>query len=132
MRVRPAGTRRYYFPTQTENGDAWNTALFAGELVERSGCLFLESKDGERWLALWPDGYRLIADGQRLDVVNGLGQVVGSVGHAIRVGGGERNPVAMGGVANVRRHVLQLIGEHVPDRCDASLYWVVSPTDVPD
>jgi len=69
-----------------------------GVLEEQAGCLFV-TVDGDSWLLLWPEGYTArVADGH-LDVLDESGEVVGRVGEPLRVGGGETNPVEIGGAA---------------------------------
>lgn len=65
------------------------------------------------------------ADGQ-LDVVDQSGEVVGRVGEPLRVGGGETNPLEVGGAAEAERWASELTGLDIPERC-GDLYWIVSP-----
>ena len=79
-----------------------------------------------RRLLLWPEGYTArIADGQ-LVVLDEKGGVVGRVGEPLRVGGGERNPIEMGGETAAERYASELVGLDIPERC-GDLYWLVSP-----
>lgn len=52
----PASSSGVFFPT-VPRGDEYPAALIEGVLEVRSDCLFI-SADGERWLLLWPQGYK--------------------------------------------------------------------------
>jgi hypothetical protein len=101
-------------------------ALIDGVLVERAGCLFVE-RDDTRWLLLWPEGSsaRLIVEGV-VEVLDEDGEVVGREGGPVRFGGGESNPIEVGGAAASEAWATRLTGKDVPDRC-GDLYWLVSP-----
>ena len=91
-----------FFPTWTM--DARPQALVHGTLLERDGCLFASSGDGES-LVLWERGltYRdgFIASGDRL--VARIGEPFDAVGGSYPV--------------SDRTFVEDLIGEPIPDRC---------------
>ena len=120
----PAAPPGIFFPT-VPIGDAYPAALMEGVLEEQAGCLFV-TVDGDSWLLLWPEGYTArVADGH-LDVLDESGEVVGRVGEPLRVGGGETNPVEIGGAAAAERRASELTGLDIPERC-GDLYWLVSP-----
>jgi hypothetical protein len=115
---------RIFFPT-APIGDAYPAALMAGVLEVRSGCIFVAA-DGDRWLLLWPDGYTAqLVDGG-LEILDEDGRVVATEGERLRVGGGETNPVEVGGSAAAERWATNLSGVDIPERC-GDLYWIVSP-----
>jgi hypothetical protein len=47
-------------------------------------------------------------------------------GERLRVGGGEGNPLEMGGSAAAERWAADLTGVDIPEHC-GDLYWIVSP-----
>jgi hypothetical protein len=113
-----------FFPTVPRQ-DAYPSALIRGTLEERDGCLFVTS-ESERWLVLWPNGYRAQAENDRLEVVAGNGAVVGREGDQIRLVGGETRPIEVGGAAAAEGWASELTGLQVPERCD-DVYWIVAP-----
>ena len=120
----PAAPAGIFFPT-VPIGDEYPAGDMEGVLEERDGCLFVSAPDDD-WLLLWPEGYTArVADGQ-LDVLDESGEVVGRVGEPLRVGGGETNPVEIGGTAAAERRASELTGLDIPERC-GDLYWLVSP-----
>jgi hypothetical protein len=113
-----------FFPT-VPIGDAYPAALMEGMLDVRSGCVFV-SDHNESWLLLWPEGYTAqLADG-RLDVLDESGDIVGREGGRLRVGGGESNPIEVGGEAAAERSASELTGLDILERC-GDLHWIVSP-----
>jgi hypothetical protein len=120
----PGSPSGVFFPT-VPIGDAYPAALMEGVLEVRSGCIFVAAH-GDRWLLLWPEGYTAqFANGQ-LDVRDESGKVAAREGKRLRVGGGEGNPLEMGGSAAAERWATDLTGVDVPERC-GDLYWIVSP-----
>ena len=66
------------------------TALLVGELTAESGTLVVAAADGgapER--VIWPLGYGVREDGDRLVLTDLLGAVKAREGDAVRLGGGE-------------------------------------------
>lgn len=120
----PVAPPGIFFPT-VPIGDAYPSALMEGVLEERAGCLFVTA-DQDHWLLLWPEGYTARAAEGQLDVLDESGEVVGRVGEPLRVGGGETNPIEVGGAAEAERSVSELTGLDIPERC-GDLYWIVSP-----
>jgi hypothetical protein len=117
----PAGV---FFPT-VPIGEAYPAGLFEGDLEIDDGCLYLAGH-GERWLALWPEGYRAERHEGLIRVLDRAGEVVGVDGGSIRVGGGEGRPIEMGGGDEADRWAEGLTGGDIPERC-GHLYWIVSP-----
>jgi hypothetical protein len=117
----PAGV---FFPTVPIGAD-YPAALFEGDLEIDEGCLYL-TDHGERWLALWPEGYRAERDEGLIRVLDRAGEVVGVDGGSIRVGGGEGRPVEIGSVEAADHWAEGLTGGDIPERC-GHLYWIVSP-----
>jgi hypothetical protein len=120
----PVAPPGIFFPTVPIGSD-YPAALMEGTLQERAGCLFVAAGQ-DHWLLLWPEGYTArVAKGQ-LEVSDETGAVVGRVGEPLRVGGGEANPLEVGGAAEAERWATDLTGSDVPERC-GDLYWIVSP-----
>jgi len=121
---RPESEFSIFFPTVPQQ-DSYPTALIEGTLEARNRCLFV-TRDGERWLLLWPKGYRPLWDGVRLRVFGAKGALVGQAGEPIRLVGGEERPSEVGGAAAAERWASELTGLPMPDRC-GDLYWIVFP-----
>ena len=65
-------------------------ALLYGELVLVGDCLHVyDHHSGTRYVPVWPPGYRLDADGDTIQILDGGGQVVARVGDRLRLDGGE-------------------------------------------
>ena len=45
----------------------------------------------------------------------------------MRLGGGETNPLEVGGTEQAERHATELTGLDIPERC-GDLYWLVAPS----
>jgi hypothetical protein len=121
----PTAPDGLFFPT-VPRSDAYPAAMLTATLAEQSGCLFASSGH-DRWLLLWPEGYsaRTAQDG-RVEVLDEDQAVIGAVGETIEVGGGETNPVEVGGVAAADEWAERLTGGTIPPAC-GHLYWIVSP-----
>ena len=91
-----------FFPTWEAGGDAPG-AIVTGVLVEKDRCLFLET-DGQRALVIWEGGLGF-ENGALLD---SSGNPIASVGETIHGGGGYFRD---------RRHIENLAGEPIPERC---------------
>jgi len=120
----PAAPAGIFFPT-VPIGQDYPAALMEGVLEERAGCLFVAAPH-DHWLLLWPEGYTARAAEGRLEVLDENGEVVGRVGEPLLVGGGEANPIEVGGTAEAERWASELTGLDIPERC-GDLYWIVSP-----
>ncbi|MGH2673787.1 MAG: hypothetical protein ACRDHC_12495, partial [Actinomycetota bacterium] len=66
-----------------------------------------------------------IVDGV-VEVLDEDGEFVARDGDPVRFGGGERNPLEMGGEAKAESSATELTGLDIPERC-GDLYWLVSP-----
>lgn len=83
-----ADGRTIYLPKQPPT-EASMTALMEGLLVEENGCLrLIEKGDQGGFLILWPFDYELSVSAEKIEVLNGAGQVIARVGEALRLGGG--------------------------------------------
>jgi hypothetical protein len=120
----PGSSSGIFFPT-VPIGDAYPGALMDGVLEVKSGCVFVTAH-GDRWLLLWPEGYKAELAAGQLKVRDESGKVVATEGTQLRVGGGEGNPLEMGGSAAAERWAADLTGVDIPERC-GDLYWIVSP-----
>jgi hypothetical protein len=90
-----------FFPTW--DPDDAPSGIVQGVLVERDRCLFLET-DGQRALVVWESGLGF-EDNALLD---SSGDPIAKVGEMIHGGGG---------VFGDRRHMEDLAGEPIPDKC---------------
>jgi len=121
--VAPPGV---FFPTVPIE-DAYPAAEIDGRLVVEDGCIYVTASD-ERWLLLWPDGYRASRDGRGgIQVTTDDGSLVGSEGASVRLGGGETRPDEVGDSDAAEAWASDLTGEQMPDR-RGDLYWIVSPS----
>lgn len=121
---RPSAPAGVFFPT-VPIGDAYPAALMEGVLELRSGCVFVAAHQ-DRWLLLWPEGFRArFLDGQ-LEVLDEGGEVVAREGEPLTVGGGETNPIEVGGEVAAEGWATELTGLDIPEHC-GDLYWIVSP-----
>jgi hypothetical protein len=93
-------------------------------LEERSGCLFARA-GAERWLLLWPDGYAARLARGKIEVLNEEGVIVGIEGQRLSLGGGETNPVEVGGATSALAWATDLTGGEIPERC-GDLFWLVA------
>ncbi|HZE20617.1 MAG TPA: hypothetical protein VE082_01060, partial [Desulfobaccales bacterium] len=90
--------RTIYFPMQPPT-NVYLTALMEGTLVlDSNGCLRVETPGGVSPLVLWHHDFELRVEGEQIDVLDGEGRVVGRVGEAIRMGGGEAPAVSIPGL----------------------------------
>lgn len=92
-----------YFPRQAPT-NAYMAALLEGKLIlDPNGCLRVGSVGGEASsndspLVLWHHDSQLQIEGDAIEILNSDGQVVGLVGEAIRMGGGESSAEAIPGL----------------------------------
>jgi hypothetical protein len=91
-----------FFPTWDAAGDA-PSAIVEGVLVEKDRCLFLEA-NRQRALVIWEGGLGF-EDNALLD---SAGDPIANVGETIHGGGGYFGD---------RRHIENLAGEPIPERC---------------
>ena len=69
------------------------SALLTGVLVEQEGDLFVQPESGgglER--VIWPSGFAIRRDGNRLAVTDPSGRAVAHADDIVRIGGGETVP----------------------------------------
>ena len=123
-KVVPQGEFSIFFPTVPRSSE-YPAGEIQGTPEERDACLFVTT-ESDRWLLLWPKGYRPLWDGARLRVFDENGDLVGQAGASIRLGGGEMRPREVGGATAAERRASELTGLDMPDRC-GNLYWLVSP-----
>lgn len=121
---RPSSPPGIFFPT-VPIGDEYPGALIEGVLEVRSGCVFVAAHE-DRWLLLWPEGSRHENVDGELEILDENGKVVARAGERLRVGGGETNPIEVGGSGAAERWATDLTGVDIPERC-GDLYWIVSP-----
>lgn len=106
-------------------GDAYPGAEFRGSLEVADGCLFL-TDGAERWLALWPERYRVEHRNGLIHVRNRSGTVIATDGEQLLLGGGESRGIEVGGTEAGDAWARDLTGQTIPERC-GHLYWIVSP-----
>jgi hypothetical protein len=92
-------------------------ALAEGELVLEDGCLRLR-QDGSGLVFIWPPGFMPRADGDRIQVLDGEGSVMATVGEQIEMGGGFLDTLE--GLDSVDEELARELSE----RCPGS-YWLV-------
>lgn len=63
-------------------------ALTSGHLVERSGCIELETDAGENWLVVWPAGWTAERDDSAIVIRDSTGAEWAEVGSQVELGGG--------------------------------------------
>jgi hypothetical protein len=81
-----------YFPVQKEFAEATADGLLNGNLVFINGYLLVEvyeSKVQAREIIIWPYGYSVSTDGNRIQVLDEKGQPRFRVGDNVQIGGGE-------------------------------------------
>ena len=74
-------------------GHGCPAALLTGVLVEQAGDLFVQPESGgalER--VIWPSGYAVRRDGNRLAITDSSGRAVAHTDDIVRIGGGEPEP----------------------------------------
>ena len=100
-----------FFPRQKamEGEKESMTALLHGELVVVKGCLRVHDE-----LLIWPHDFRLSTEKDVVQILNGAGEVVASVGDHIYCGGGEV-PATW---------VSSCCEQPLPDECPGP-YWIV-------
>jgi hypothetical protein len=113
-----------FFPT-VPIGDAYPAGEIEGVLELQSGCLFV-ARPEDRWLLLWPEGFTARTAEGNIEVLDEEGDLVARAGDHIRLGGGETNPLEVGGTAQAEDRATELTGQDIPERC-GDLYWLVSP-----
>jgi hypothetical protein len=113
-----------FFPT-VPIGDAYPAAQFRGVLEVTEGCLFM-TDGSERWLALWPEGYRVERTDGSIEIRDRSGTVIATEGERLLLGGGESRGIEVGGTGAADAWARDLTGQTIPERC-GHLYGIVSP-----
>ena len=113
-----------FFPT-VPVGNAYPAGEIQGMLELRSGCLFV-TRPEDRWLLLWPEGYTAREAQGAIEILDEEDDLVAREGDQIRLGGGERRPIEIGGTAEAERNASELTGADIPERC-GDLFWLVAP-----
>jgi len=106
-----------YFPVATESSTEYPLVLARGRLVLDKNCLRLKYFyfPGRSDLIIWPYGYSLKSQDNRICVVDKNGQIVAKVGDRIKVRGG-----------NVLKDIAEkYTGEPIPDNYGGP-YWIAS------
>jgi hypothetical protein len=103
-----------FFPTWRSTGGPHPTAILEGRLVERDGCLLLDTGDQREFLPLWPDSFAL-EGGSTPTIISPNGRAL-ALGDQAFLGGGERRLV----------DAESIIGQEIPGRCRTSLYWLAT------
>ena len=119
----PVAPPGIHFPTY----DAWgphDAGLLDATLEVEAGCVYL-TKDGERWIGLWPNDLRAELEGDHLQIVDGHEQVLATEGEPILLGGGERRASELGGFAALDEWFAEIGGTPIPRVC-GDLAWQVS------
>jgi hypothetical protein len=80
-----------FFPVLSEPESVYPDALARGRLVRDHNCLCLKRFYffGKGSLLIWPYGYSLEIQNEKISVVDNNGQVIAHVGDWLKVGGGE-------------------------------------------
>ena len=112
-----------YFPTLKEAPQTGYTLqLSRGRLVVESGCIRLRSPlptygffFGPSRMIVWPYGYSVCVEGNRMVIRNEKGEAVARVGDFVRVGGG----------AISRQTAELVVSRPLPEKCHGP-YYVVS------
>ena len=58
-------------------------------ILDENGCLRVDGGNGDDLLMLWHHNFTLRVSGEKVEVINGQGQVVARVGENMTGGGGE-------------------------------------------
>lgn len=102
---------------------AYPDALLTGMLVLSDGCIRIETDfDGGPLLPVWPHDFRLRTEGDRIEILNGAGEVVARVGEPIYVGGA-------GGSSTGDRINDEGLHHPVPEPCQFDGVWGVGSID---
>src|SRR5574338_598756 len=105
-----------YFPKHQPDPSR-ETALLEGTLRYRNGCLWIDDRNGSKYLAVWPDAYRAVIRDTNVAVARG-DQLLASDNGQMEVSGGEAAEL----------HGLQLVASSpAPKECaNPPRYWVVT------
>ncbi len=88
IEAKTAEERTIYLPKQPPT-EASMAALMEGLLLEENGCLRVTTEGyDEGFFILWPHDTDIRADGEKIELLNGQGQVIARTGEALRIGGG--------------------------------------------
>lgn len=109
-----------FFPRQKLVDGEWIrlSGEIYGEIIEEDGCLRLNSNEGrESYLIIWPPDYSLNTENDTIQIYNAAGQIMGTIGERVHMGGGEIN--SLEGVISVDQQLL----EELPPNCTGP-YWI--------
>lgn len=99
------------------------TGVLEGILVLRDGCIWIETREQEALLALWPPGWVPVKVSERLvEIRDSTGMRFGEIGDQVKVGGGE--------IAD-QDHVSKLVGRDPPLACRGHKAWLVNSRSKP-
>jgi len=91
--LRPEGSSNdiYFATRRSQAGSGPNAGPGTATIVERSGCLILESlyAGGAQSIGLWPQAWRLVTSGGRTVILDADGREVAAVGDTVSIGGGD-------------------------------------------
>jgi len=105
-----------HFPQLRMRTSTFMTALLAGTLVVKDGCLRASAGDGdEGYLIIWQTDYFLNNREGVIEVLDRNGQVVVRVGEEIRMGGGE---------VPLTADLERALRAPLPEQCDGP-YWLM-------
>jgi hypothetical protein len=120
-----------YFPRQKKTNGEWAAmdALTRGTLVLTDICIRLErDKSLANYLLIWPPDFNIHFENSAVEIVDGNGEIVASIGEYVQMSGGEIQSLSF---------LDKSIQEQVPSQCPAP-YWqmgyeftVVSPYPPP-
>lgn len=102
-----------HFPQQANTPNAYLAALIGGELVLANGCLRVGTADGNSSLLVWDPSFSIREDQGVVQIINGAGEVVASVGDLVIIGGGF-----------VPKPTYMELTEPLPEDCPGP-YWLV-------
>lgn len=79
----------------------------------RSGCLFV-TRPEDRWLLLCPEGYTAREAQDAIEILDEDDDLVAREADQIRLAGGERRPIEIGGTAEAERYASELTRADIP------------------
>ncbi|HUG88333.1 MAG TPA: hypothetical protein VMP42_06165 [Actinomycetota bacterium] len=91
--LRPEGSSNdiYFATRRSPAGSGPNAGPGTATIVERSGCLILESlyEGDAQSIGLWPQAWRLVTSGGKTVILDADGREVAAVGDTVLIGGGD-------------------------------------------